>query len=485
MANSEPLIRALGESGIPTMLLKGAAVVHHTGGEVALRPMDDIDIAVPVAHVHAAFAVAAEVGFVPDGPALSPAELDISAALLHALGTRNALHALVDVQWHMLPDGLHPEADRDFWMGAQPAQLGGAECSVSSREDTIVHAVAHAARPETDPSLRWAADLAALVQSAPARGIDWDRVTSQARRHRLALQTAQALEVVHRVADVAVPVDVIGSLSRSRVPVAERVDARPRRRRDGRSRLPSRAEQIADAYQRFIGRQVPPGRRASLAERGRFLQEWWDLERLRDVPPYAAFVAAGRPWKLAERSRGLPTFHVPPLALGQTVGFAVGEGGRPYLGADWSFPEEHGTWTMGREAVVRLQVDGGATSATPLVLAFRLAPQLSPMRPHLQVEVVVNHRQLVRWSFVGATWSPQGREVVVDPSLLDPSGRMEIRLIIRRPTSPNSVGGGSDSRHLGLILRALEVRVAGPSGAQYGIGGDGPLFSAAPTGGAH
>ena len=211
----------------------------------------------------------------------------------------------------MLPDGLHPEADRDFWIGAQPAQLGGAECSVSSREDTIVHAVAHAARPETDPSLRWAADVAALVQSAPTRGIDWDRVTSQARRHRLALQTAQALEVVRRVADVAVPVEVIGSLSRSRVPLAERVDARPCRRRDGRSRLPSWAEHIADAYQRFIGRQVPPARRATLTDRGRFLQEWWDLERLRDVLPYSAFVAAGRPWKLAERSRGLPLMFRP------------------------------------------------------------------------------------------------------------------------------------------------------------------------------
>jgi hypothetical protein len=282
------------------------------------------------------------------------------------------------------------------------------------------------------------------------------------------------------VADVAVPVDVIGSLSRSRVPLAERVDARPRRRRDGRSRLPSRAERIADAYQRFIGRQVPPGRRASLVDRGRFLQEWWDLERLRDVPPYAAFVAAGRPWKLAERTRGLPSFQVPPLALAQPVGFAIGEAGRPYLGADWSFPEERGTWTMGREAVIRLQVDGGATSATSLALAFRLAPQLSPMRPYLQVDVVVNHRQLVRWSFVGATWSPQDREVVVNPSLLDPSGRMEIRLIIRRPTSPNSVGGGSDSRHLGLYLSALEVR---PAGAPHRTGEGGPLLSAAPTGG--
>ena len=169
IANSEPLLSALGEAGIPTMLLKGAAVVHHTGGDVALRPMDDIDIAIPVANVHEAFAIGAQVGFLPDGPALNREELEACVRLLHALGTHNAAHALVDLHWHMIPDGLHPEADRDFWLASSPARLGRVECSASSREDTIVHAVAHAARPETDPSLRWAADIAALVRDGSCR----------------------------------------------------------------------------------------------------------------------------------------------------------------------------------------------------------------------------------------------------------------------------------------------------------------------------
>jgi hypothetical protein len=481
IANCEPLVTALGDAGIPTMLLKGAAVVHHTGGEVALRPMDDIDIAIPTASLHAAFDVAAEFGFTPDGPVLSREELDAYAPLLHALGMRNAANALVDVHWHMVPDGLHPDADRDFWQASEPALMGRAPCRASSREDAMLHAVAHAARPETDPSLRWAADVAALVQSAPARGIDWDRLVRQARRHRLALQTGQALGVVRRVADVPVPEEVVRALGRSRVPLAERIDARPRLRRDGGTRLPNRAELVAGAYQRFVGRQVPPGRRPSAVDGARFLREWWDLGSLRAVPIHAAFVAAGRPWGLLARIPRPPHTHAPEFALGQTVGFAVGDDGRRYLGADWSFPEEQGTWTTGREAVLLLRVEDPPTLESPLVVRFGLAPVLTPLRPHLEVDVTVNGRKMARWAFVGTTWSPQVVEVEVDRSLWQPSGVLEIRLVIHRPTAPNSINAGSDSRPLGLCLRSLLV--TGPDAVRVESGADGnaSLISAART----
>jgi Uncharacterised nucleotidyltransferase len=479
IANCEPLVAALGAAGIPAMLLKGAAVVHHTGGEVALRPMDDIDIAVPLASLHAAFAVAAEVGFTQEGPARTREELEVCAALLHALGTRNDASALVDVHWHMIPDGLHPEADRDFWHAAEPALLGRAACSASSREDTMLHAVAHAARPETDPSLRWAADVAALVQSAPARGIDWDRLVRQARRHRVALQMAQALDVVRRVADVPVPAEVVRALGRSRVPLAERIDAGPRLRRDGGPRLPNQAELVADAYQRFVGRQVPPGRRPSPVDGARFLREWWDLGSLRAVPFHAAFVAAGRPWGITARARRPRPTDAPVLALGRTVGFAIGDGGGRYLGADWSFPEEQGTWTTGREATLHLRVEDLPPPESPLVARLGLAPILTPVRPHLEVDVAVNGQKVARWTFVGTTWSPQVVQVQIDPSLWQPSGVLEIRLVIHRPTTPNSMNAGSDSRPLGLCLRSLLV--TGSDAVRVGSGADGNdlLMSAA------
>ncbi len=466
IANCDPLVAALGEAGIPTMLMKGAAVVHHTGGDVALRPMDDIDIAIPLAALHEAFAVAAEVGFRPDGPTLSGEELDVYAALLHALGTRNGANALADVHWHVLPDGLHPASDQDFWRGSEPALLGKAECSATSREDTIVQAVAHAARPETDPSLRWAADVAALVESAPSGGVDWDSVVTRARRHRLAVQTGQALAVVRRVADLPVPRATIDALRGSRVPLAERMDARPHRRRDGSPRLPNQAEQVVDAYQRFVGRAMPPGSRPSPLTQARFLREWWGLDRLREVPVHAAFVAAGRPWSLAGLGSPRHSASPAPLEVGHIVRFVPGDDGRGYLGVGWSFPEEVGTWTVAREATVRLEITDRWAPEERLVLRLGLSPQLSPLRSRLDLDVVVNGHRLARWAFVGTAWCPQDREVVLDPGVWHESGRLEIRMVIRRPTTPNSVDGGSDSRALGICLASLTVRRYGTTDAE-------------------
>jgi hypothetical protein len=48
-----------------------------------------------------------------------------------------------------------------------------------------------------------------------------------------------------------------------------------------------------------------------------------------------------------------------------------------------------------------------------------------------------------------------------------------------RLASPDSVDGGSDSRHLGLYFSVLEVRAAG---APRGTGEGNPLLSAASTG---
>jgi hypothetical protein len=59
------------------------------------------------------------------------------------------------------------------------------------------------------------------------------------------------------------------------------------------------------------------------------------------------------------------------------------------------------------------------------------------MRPHLLVDMVVNHRLI----------------------------------IIDRPTTPNSVDMGSDGRHLGLRLSALSLRASNRAGEAAGSEG--------------
>ena len=456
---AEPVLVALADAGIPAMTLKGAAVVHHTGGAVALRPMDDIDIAVPFASLHAAIDVLAATGFASQDPPRTAEELDAMAGGLWSMGTVNAAGAEIDLHWHVLQGSLHPDADRAFWEAAVPADLGRTACLATSREDTLLHVVAHAARPEADPTLRWAGDVVALVRSAGPEGVAWDRVVDQARRHRLALPTADALEVIRRVVGLNVPTETITGLRRTRIPLAERVESTPRRDGTGALRLPTPTEQLADAYQGYVRRKLPPGRRATPVDGVRFFAEWWDLPSARQVPAPAVFVAAGRPWRTAGRlgstGAGRPAVEWPEVAVGEPQGFAVGGNGHHLLGPGWSFPEPHGTWTLSREAAIRMKLAGAGMDG--LAVHCTVVPFLAPGRGRLGVTVVANGTPVAAWGFVGEGWRSEVRRIDLDADALGPDGRLELRFVIDRPLSPDATGHESTRRTIGLSLHTLLI----------------------------
>ena len=219
------------------------------------------------------------------------------------------------------------------------------ECSATSRRTPLCRRWLDAARPETDPSLRWAADVGALVESAPTDGIDWDKLVTRARRHRLGVQTGQALAVVRRVADLPVPRETIDDapcpVGRTcRLVSSPSTGRQPSVTRTRRSKLSTPINASSGARCCPAGDPLRWRRRASSA--------WWGLQRLREVPVHGVFVAAGLPWSLAALGRHRHPAPSPPLELGHTVRFGIGDDGCRDSGVGWSFPEEVGTWTMTR-----------------------------------------------------------------------------------------------------------------------------------------
>ena len=89
------------------------------------------------------------------------------------------------------------------------------------REDALLQAVTQGREfTETHP-LRWAADAAELLRDAPA--FDWERVTEQARRHRLTRELREALAVLADVTEEPVPDTVrLGPSGRARAHAARR-----------------------------------------------------------------------------------------------------------------------------------------------------------------------------------------------------------------------------------------------------------------------
>ena len=146
---------------------------------------------------------------------------------------------------------------------------------------------------------------------------------------------------------------------------------------------------------------------------------------------------AGRPWTLSARLSAAPTAPTQSVAFGRTIVFAIGGDGQRYLGASWSFPEEHGTWSIAREAAVRMGIDGRLPAE--LALDLLVVPFVTPRRRRLDVDV--NGRMMARWAFLGESWRWNQR---VCPPLVTPtSGWSSADRTPRSPSARTPVTGHS------------------------------------------
>jgi hypothetical protein len=461
IAEATPALAALGDAGIPTMLVKGAAVVDRTGGDLAGRPMDDIDVVVPPDRVREAFTVLELVGFTPPGGVLSDRDTAALVSHRHAMETANAKGAAIDLHWRTLAGCLRA-ADERLWNGAAVTTFGDVPCLVTNREDSMVHAIAHAFGSRPQGGLRWASDVAALVGRGDG-AVDWDRLVGTARACRVGIPVADALAVLNREIDLGAPTEVLAELSRASL--TERVRAWPRLDRSGAPRLPNRMEALADAYEEFLGREEDPRLPPSLRGVGPFLAYRWALPSKHEVPRHALFVAAGRPSRVTRRMKTQAGWTSgvqsgpPRYTPSQEFHFHLGGEGVEYLSLGWSNPEAHGTWTIGSEATVSLPMPEGV-SGEPGVLV-RLVPFLSPRRRRLRVDLVVSGRRCARWNFEGDGWMPQELWVPVDPGLLPSGETVEFRFVIGQPLSPEAACLEAGTRQLGIALHSIRVDRAG------------------------
>jgi hypothetical protein len=435
LERSAPAVRALTESGIPVLLIKGAAVLAHTGWQVARRPMDDLDIAVPRALAAPAVEMLRACDFVPP---YRPTRAHLDER--HALGFRHPSGAEVDLHWHTLHASLHHDADAAFWAAAQPARLRDVDCLVLCREDALLQAVVQGREHTETHPLRWAADAAELLRGAT--DFDWDRVLEQARRHRVGRELREGLDVLAELGVVPEDVRAEGAARRAAGGRARRADEAA-----GHGPLaPSPRARISDELTGWVRREVAPGARLGPRHAALYLKETWALPRARSIPRHALWLACGR-------RAGAPEDRPPAAAvpLTDSLRFQLGESGTANLGEGWWAPDTYGAWTRGREAVLVLPLD--APHDAPLRLTLEVTPFLATTRPYLEVGVSVDGERHATWGFSGVAGIAEQRPLDV-PARANRE-RIALRFAVRHPLSPLAARYGSDPRPLGFALRSV------------------------------
>lgn len=209
------LLAALERAAIPTLVLKGAALGPAVYGNIAVRPMRDLDVLVPWEDVPPACALLARLGYHPleERPFADPSGLVWHSSTWRRPGEPPVT---VELHWAMLDIPLYtrywPVAP--LWARAWPLEIEGAPTRMLAPPDQLLHLCGHSLYHHRGEGVWGAIDLAQVV-SVYRSHLNWDDVLRQAEQGGLSLALRRGLMAAeHWLAPI--PHDVLARLPKLR-----------------------------------------------------------------------------------------------------------------------------------------------------------------------------------------------------------------------------------------------------------------------------
>jgi hypothetical protein len=265
-------ISRLNEAGIETMVLKGASLSLLAYGNSGVRPMDDVDVLVPIERRVDAVEVMRAAGWRPE-----KADVEAWAKVHHSIGIDGPEGGNLDLHWFSL---WQPARDEPLWRSAVPLQLSGTPTLGPCPADQLLLVCVHGTPWSPLPPFRWIADAAAVIRSA-GEDLDWDRFVAEAERRRLAVPGAAALAYLREEFDLAVPATVVDRLRAAPASRHERAAFRAACRPDG----PLRTLRMAwDRYRRLRDLDTGAPRPSGFIS---FARRFWGLDSAWQLPLHA------------------------------------------------------------------------------------------------------------------------------------------------------------------------------------------------------
>jgi Uncharacterised nucleotidyltransferase len=205
------ILTACAGSGIPVVVLKGAALVETVYGNLAVRPMHDLDLLVRETDTAPAAGVLEGLGFEPDDW-YRPREWYV--AHMHHLVPYRRGKVKVEVHHRLLPPECPMTVPLEtLWERARAAKVAGVSAAVLGPADLVVHLTLHLVLAH-----HFAAGLFRLrdIAEAVAHGgadLDWDETLRASAAGERAMYAG--LRVARDVAGAVVPEAVLDALRRA------------------------------------------------------------------------------------------------------------------------------------------------------------------------------------------------------------------------------------------------------------------------------
>ncbi|NIM59469.1 MAG: hypothetical protein GTO16_11090, partial [Candidatus Aminicenantes bacterium] len=217
------------KSGIQVIALKGAALAEKIYGNLALRPMTDVDLLVKKEDLFCLDKQMKKLGYRPSD--ISIDDIDFSSTYLTTLDYRSfsANSASFHVHWHFVNSTVPNESYiknikiEDIWRDAEKTKIADEETLVMAPHQLLIHLSEHALRITHSLSkLSLLCDIGESVNFYKER-LDWDRLIKDSLKFDLSQMVYISLYFVHRFLETKIPEYVLLKLRPERLSLGEKI----------------------------------------------------------------------------------------------------------------------------------------------------------------------------------------------------------------------------------------------------------------------
>ena len=282
-----PLLAAFHQAGIPTLLLKGAALTMLHYRDFGLRPMQDLDILVPEERALEVVSLLEAQGWSRITlPAVSIGRFFLSYR--QSADFKRHEQERVDLHWHVLFQACHRDADQLFWEASVPIEFEGQSTRALCPTDQLLHACSHGVAWNEIPPLRWVADACCVIESSV---IDWQRLVQIAATCRVVPPLRDALRYLINTGGAPVPEEVVQELEAMTVTPNEQLEYQFYLKQLGTPGMGQTVRALYPQYQRTVHGKSWLNRAVGIPL---FMQHYWNLDRPSQVIPRAFHYAIKR-----------------------------------------------------------------------------------------------------------------------------------------------------------------------------------------------
>ena len=214
-----PAVAALARSEIPVLLIKGVPLGARYYPNPTLRPMNDVDVVVPISSLDKSLGVLSSMGWRGSWP-----EPD-DRRFRHAIQLFGPDGGEFDLHWRPLYESNVDAPEDSFFSTAEPFDFQGTTVSQPDPTHALFLTVIHGVRFNPETPVRWIPDAIMILRARGAE-VDWKRIEALAVAYRVVRRLFLGLSYLARSLGAPVPEGVLHELKATRLTLFERFESR-------------------------------------------------------------------------------------------------------------------------------------------------------------------------------------------------------------------------------------------------------------------